>query len=82
MTTKALTPPLDAEGYLIDPNDWTEAIAVELARREGITLGEDHWDAIRFMRRSYEENPGCRRRALRDPPPGRAPRAGRAQAPV
>ncbi len=49
-------PPLDAEGYLVDPGDWTEDVAVELARREGIELDEDHWDAILFMRRFYEEN--------------------------
>ncbi len=49
-------PRLDAEGYLVNPADWTEEVAVELARREGIQLGEDHWDVIRFMRRFYEEN--------------------------
>ncbi len=49
-------PALDAEGFLVDPSDWSEAIAVALARGEGIALGEDHWDAIRFMRRYYEEN--------------------------
>lgn len=56
MMHKTTMPPLDAEGYLVDPNDWTDAVAIELARREGITLGDDHWDAIRFMRRFYEEN--------------------------
>jgi tRNA 2-thiouridine synthesizing protein E len=49
-------PLLDADGYLVDPALWTEAIAVELARREGIELGSDHWDAIRFMRRYWEEH--------------------------
>ncbi len=34
-----------------------EAVAVEMARREGIVLGDDHWDAIRFMRRYFEEHP-------------------------
>jgi len=43
----------DSEGYLLDPADWTEAIARELARREGITLTEDHWRVIRFMRDYY-----------------------------
>ena len=56
MTNNLAMPPLDADGYLVDPNDWTEAAAIELARREGITLGDEHWDAIRFMRRFYEEN--------------------------
>jgi sulfur relay (sulfurtransferase) DsrC/TusE family protein len=40
-------PALDDEGYLIDPELWNESIAEELARREGITLGDDHWNAMR-----------------------------------
>ncbi|MDO8605707.1 MAG: TusE/DsrC/DsvC family sulfur relay protein [Phaeospirillum sp.] len=46
---------LDAEGYLIDPADWTEAIAEELAGREGVQLGAEHWSAIAFMRTWLEE---------------------------
>ena len=37
-------PELDAEGFLVDPNDWTEAVADELARSEGIVLGDE--DAV------------------------------------
>jgi tRNA 2-thiouridine synthesizing protein E len=43
----------DAEGYLVDPADWNEPVARELARREGIALTEDHWRVIRFMREYY-----------------------------
>ena len=43
----------DAEGYLVDPTQWTESIAYELARREGLALTEDHWRVIRFMRDYY-----------------------------
>ncbi len=46
---------LDAEGYLIDPSDWTESEAESLAHREGIQLGEEHWSVIRFMRSWLEE---------------------------
>lgn len=46
----------DAEGYLIDPADWSEAIAQTLAEAEGISLTEDHWRAIHFMRRWLEEH--------------------------
>ncbi len=48
-------PAFDADGYLIDPADWTEDVATAIARAEGIELGEDHWEVIRFMRRQYEE---------------------------
>lgn len=56
MERKPLLPTLDPEGYLVDPSDWTEAVAVALAACEGIELGSDHWDVLRFMRRHYEEN--------------------------
>lgn len=49
-------PERDAEGYLVDPGDWNEEVAKMLAKEENLTLNDDHWDAIRFMREFYEEN--------------------------
>jgi len=49
-------PPLDAEGYLIEPLQWTEEVARVLAERQKIELTDEHWDVIRFMRRYYEEH--------------------------
>lgn len=49
-------PPLDPEGYLIEPSDWNEAIARIFASQENIELSEDHWDAINFMREYYAEH--------------------------
>lgn len=46
---------LDSEGYLTDPADWSVEVAHDLATREGITLLEEHWTAIRFMRHWLEE---------------------------
>jgi len=46
-------PDFDDEGYLINPLDWNEEVALEFARQESIQLTEDHWDAIRFMREYY-----------------------------
>jgi tRNA 2-thiouridine synthesizing protein E len=46
---------LNEEGFVIDPNQWNEDVAVELARREGIDpLTDRHWEVIRFMRHEYE----------------------------
>jgi len=56
MQTAVLLPSLDAEGYLMDPQDWTESVAEEFARQENLQLTEDHWDAIRFIRAEYEEH--------------------------
>jgi tRNA 2-thiouridine synthesizing protein E len=46
---------LDDEGYLIDPADWNESVAEQLALKEHIALTDAHWSVIRFMRRYYEE---------------------------
>ena len=46
---------MNEEGFLIDPNQWTEEVAVELARREGIDpLTDRHWKVIHFMREQFK----------------------------
>ena len=52
----AVMPERDAEGYLIEPGDWNEAVAEALAQDENIELNDDHWDVLRFMRDFYEEH--------------------------
>ncbi|MHB0991947.1 MAG: TusE/DsrC/DsvC family sulfur relay protein [Burkholderiales bacterium] len=49
-------PEIDTEGYLIEPQDWSEAIAADFARQENITLTDEHWSVIHFMRDYYEEH--------------------------
>jgi TusE/DsrC/DsvC family sulfur relay protein len=45
---------LDAEGYFLHPEQWTEAMAAEMARQNGIPeLTERHWQVISFMRDTY-----------------------------
>jgi tRNA 2-thiouridine synthesizing protein E len=47
---------LNDEGFFVDPNEWTEAMAPELAAREGIDeLTDAHWTVLRFMRKEYFE---------------------------
>lgn len=46
----------DDEGYLVDPTDWNESVAHELAATEQIALEDDHWQVIRFMRSYYGEH--------------------------
>jgi dissimilatory sulfite reductase related protein len=41
------------EGFFEQPGQWTEAMADDLAAREGITLTERHWVVLRFMRTEY-----------------------------
>ncbi len=44
------------DGFFTDPDQWTEAMAPEIARESGIDeLTEDHWRVIKFMRDEYAE---------------------------
>jgi dissimilatory sulfite reductase related protein len=45
---------LNEEGFFVDPEQWTEDMAPELARREGIDeLTDAHWTVLRFVRNAY-----------------------------
>jgi TusE/DsrC/DsvC family sulfur relay protein len=46
----------DAEGYLVDPTQWSEDFAEKVAQSEGIALTEEHWKTIRFMREWLDEH--------------------------
>jgi len=46
----------DANGYLSDINDWSEAVAQAIAASEGIELTDKHWDVINYLREEYINN--------------------------
>jgi tRNA 2-thiouridine synthesizing protein E len=46
----------DSEGYLINPDDWSEDIAGKLAQEEEIELNEVYWLMLNFMRNYYNEH--------------------------
>ena len=56
MDTTTQLPEVDAEGYLIEPSEWSEDIAKELARQENIELTPEHWDVLQFMREYYADH--------------------------
>jgi tRNA 2-thiouridine synthesizing protein E len=49
---------LSEEGFLVRPEEWTEAVAVALAHaEEGIEqLSKEHWAVINFIRHYFLEN--------------------------
>ncbi len=59
MPTKTLagkTVEVTDEGYLVNANDWTEEMAPELAKEEGIdNLTDGHWKVIHYLRQVYSE---------------------------
>lgn len=46
-------------GYLVNIEEWNEAIAKEIAESEGIPeLTQRHWDLINYLREEYLDNGG------------------------
>ena len=46
---------LDKEGYLLDLNDWSPAVAEALAAREDLHLSVEHWEVLQLLRHFYSE---------------------------
>jgi TusE/DsrC/DsvC family sulfur relay protein len=56
MTTTLSAPciELDREGFLVDPQQWDEEVARQVAEDNGIReLTDRHWLVVRFMRDRY-----------------------------
>lgn len=47
---------IDNEGYIQDMSEWSEDFARSLAREEGLTLNDEHWEVIYYIRDYYEEH--------------------------
>jgi len=55
-TVAGTTVDVDEQGFFANPDQWTEDMAPELARAEGIDpLTDQHWTVIRFMRSEFAE---------------------------
>lgn len=46
---------VNEEGFMTDPTEWSEPLAETLADQIGLALTTDHWEAIRFLRKDFEE---------------------------
>jgi tRNA 2-thiouridine synthesizing protein E len=45
-------------GYLVSQDDWDKDVAAAIAAADGLTLTQDHWDVIDFLREAYFEHNG------------------------
>lgn len=52
-TYAGLTVDVNEEGYFTNPSQWTKEIAVEIAGEEGITLTDQHWAIMDFLRKRH-----------------------------
>lgn len=46
----------DSEGYLVNLGDWSEGFVRAQAAAEGLTLNNEHWEVIRYLRSYYERH--------------------------
>ena len=47
---------VDKEGYLRSLDDWSDEVAIAIARQEGIHLLQSHWEIIRLLRSFYKRH--------------------------
>lgn len=46
---------LGPDGHLLDPDDWSESVAEEMARLDGLELCPMRWWLVRFVRAHHAE---------------------------
>jgi tRNA 2-thiouridine synthesizing protein E len=47
---------VDDEGFMTQYDEWTEELGNALASQIGIEMSDEHWKAIRFLRRDFPEH--------------------------
>jgi tRNA 2-thiouridine synthesizing protein E len=47
---------VNANGYLVNAEDWSEGLARVLAETDGLTLGQEQMDIINYLREEYFNN--------------------------
>jgi len=68
----------DPEGYLVNLEDWSEELAVELAKEDKLELGEDHWKVLqKGLKEEFGDEWGDKKFLFELFPFGPAKQAGR-----
>jgi len=47
-------PETDEEGFLLDPTEWSPALAEVIAENEGLPLNDERWLVVHFVREQFE----------------------------
>jgi len=50
--------PITASGFLENIEDWSEAVANQIAEQEGVSMTDRHWDLINYLRDEFLNNAG------------------------
>lgn len=54
-TIGTTTVDVNDEGYLTDPEQWTPELARDIANEHGITLTDQHFEVLHYLRDRYAE---------------------------
>ncbi|MCM0611939.1 TusE/DsrC/DsvC family sulfur relay protein [Marinobacter sediminum] len=54
--TNTAPPKRNNEGFLEDAWTWSPAVAENIASEDGLTLDENHWEIISFLRDFYKQH--------------------------
>ena len=47
---------VDEDGFIQEPDEWTEALAVAMAKAEAVDdMTEEHWKVVNYLRNYYVE---------------------------
>ncbi len=46
----------NANGHLINPENWSKGLAGEIARSEDIAMTDRHWDVVNYLRSEFFDN--------------------------
>ena len=47
--------PVDADGHLVNLDDWSEELALAIADAEGIEMTDAHWEIVNCVRDYYKQ---------------------------
>lgn len=45
-------------GYIVNHDEWNQAVGRAIAQTEGLDLTQDHWDVIDYLRNAYFNHNG------------------------
>jgi TusE/DsrC/DsvC family sulfur relay protein len=45
-------------GYLVNAEEWSEAVAAAIAVEEGVEMTDKHWDIVKYLRDEHYNNAG------------------------
>ena len=63
-TLTGITLEVSDEGYLNNPSQWNNDVALEIAKEEGIELTETHFKVLEYLRQKYTAGDSLTIRAI------------------